>query len=279
MINALIFIQFHCMRLFFLNCISLIPICIAAQSSNMVSPIAPGIYSLNERTEAQAAKTGGPSGKLIVSEPVNNKCLFHLRYSSGAPANNLGLIKDSIMVYGTKTFYKTIDDASCRIVFEFNEKGVTITQESTAGSFACGFGRNVHVGGFYHRIPVAPLPTIKTGTRNIEIFWAEWMSWDIPGKALVTSLENGKYKIIGKQIGRDKKGYMTIDGTLKMLSATQMEFEGTIISQEAIINSGKICKREGKINFTKSKRFNKWVSNLQKNWGGQNVDEYITISY
>jgi hypothetical protein len=58
-----------------------------------------------------------------------------------------------------------------------------------------------------------------------------------------------------------------------------MEFEGTIISQEAIINDGKVCKREGKIKFIKSKRFNKWVSNLQKNWGGQNVDEYITISY
>lgn len=72
---------------------------------------------------------------------------------------------------------------------------------------------------------------------------------------------------------------MTIDGTLKMLSATQMEFEGTIISQEAIINEGKLCKCEGKIKFTKSKRFNSWVSNLERNWGGQNVDEYITISY
>lgn len=59
-----------------------------------------------------------------------------------------------------------------------------------------------------------------------------------------------------------------------MLSATQMEFEGTIISQEAIINEGKLCKLDGKIKFTKSKRFNSWVSNLERNWGRQNVDEY-----
>ena len=269
------------MRCYFLCLIALFPIAAFAQNPSLVSSIVPGTYTLNDKSEVQAAKTGGPFGKLVVSEPVNNKCLFHLRYSTGAPANNLGLIKDSLMVYGTKTFYSTTEDPSCRVVFEFSEKGVTISQESTAGSFACGFGRNVHVDGVYSRIKptTSILPSIRTGSRDIEIFWAEWMSWDKPGKATITNLENGKYSITGKQIGRDKKGYMTIDGTLKMLSATQMEFEGTIISQEAIINEGKVCKREGKIKFTKSKRFNKWVSNLQKNWGGQNVDEYITISY
>ncbi len=267
------------MRSIFLCGIALIPIYTEAQSSNMVAPTVPGSYLLNDQPEAKAAGSGGPFGKLIVSEPSNNKCLFHLRYSTGGPANNLGLVKDSLMVYGNKTFYKTMDDTSCRVVFEFNEKGVTVTQESTAGSFACGFGRNVHVGGFYTRIPVVSLPAIRTGTRNIEIFWAEWMSWDKPGKATITELKNGKYKITGKQIGRDKKGYMTIDGTLRMLSAHQLEFDGTIISQESIINGGKVCNREGKIFFSKSKRFHKWVSNQQRNWGGQNTDEYITISY
>lgn len=269
------------MRFYFLLLIALFPLGVIAQNPSLVSSLVPGTYTLNEKSEAQAAKTGGPFGKLVVSAPVNNKCLFHLRYSTGAPANNLGLIKDSLMVYGTKTFYSTTEDPSCRVVFEFTEKGVTITQESTAGSFACGFGRNVHVDGFYARNTTTNpiLPTIKTGTRDIEIFWAEWMSWDKPGKATIANLGNGKYSITGKQIGRDKKGYMTMNGTLKMLSATQMEFEGTIISQEAIINKGKISKREGKIQFTKSKRFNKWVSNLQRNWGDQRVDEYITISY
>lgn len=269
------------MRLFLVCFTALFSFVSFAQTPSLVSPMVPGTYTMNDKSESQAAKSGGPFGKLIVSEQANNKCLFHLRYSTGAPANNLGLIKDSLMVYGTKTFYKTTEDPSCRVVFEFTEKGVNITQESTAGSFACGFGRNVHVDGFYARNkPTTPmLPSIRTGTRDIEIFWAEWISWDKPGKATITNLENGKYSITGKQIGRDKKGYMTIDGTLKMLSATQMEFDGTIISQEAIINEGKICKREGKIKFTKSKRFNKWVSNLQRNWSGQNVDEYITISY
>lgn len=255
------------------------PLAILAQAPSLVAPIVPGTYSLNEKTEVQASKTGGPFGKLVVSEPVNNKCLFHLRYSTGAPANNLGLIKDSLMVYGTKTFYKTTEDPSCRVVFEFTEKGVTITQESTAGSFACGFGRNVHVDGFYARNKVASLPAIRTGTRDIEIFWAEWMSWDKPGKATITSVGEGKYRISGRQPARDKKGYMTIEGTLKMISASEMEFDGTIISQEEIINEGKICRRTGKIKFSKSKRFNKWVSNLQRNWGDQLVDEYITISY
>jgi hypothetical protein len=256
-----------------------IPSYLFAQTPSMVSPLVPGTYTLNEKTEAQAAKSGGPFGKLIVSEPVNNKSLFHLRYSTGAPANNLGLIKDSLTVYGDRTFYRTNEDSSCRVSFEFTDKGVTIQQTSTAGGFACGFGRNVHVDGFYTRNKTVALPAIRTGTRDIEIFWAEWMSWDKPGKATVTNLGNGKYRIVGKQIGRDNKGYMTMDGTLQMISATEMEFNGTIISQEAIINQGKICKREGKIKLSKSKRFNKWVSDKVRNWGGQTVDEYITISY
>jgi len=257
----------------------LLPIGVFAQSSSLVSAIVPGTYTLNDKTETQAAKSGGPFGKLIVSPAANNRCLFHLRYSTGAPANNLGLIKDSLMVYDNKTFYKTTEDPNCRVVFEFSEKGVQITQESSGSSFACGFGRNVHVDGFYNRIPNTPPLTIRTGTHAIEIYWAEWMSWDKPGNATISALGNGKYSIKGRQTGRDNKGYMTIDGTLQLISKTQIEFTGTVISQEAIINNGKICKREGKIRFTANPKTKKWVMNKVQKWGEQLVDEYITINF
>ena len=257
----------------------LLPIGVFAQSSSLVSAIVPGTYTLNDKTETQAAKSGGPFGKLIVSPAANNRCLFHLRYSTGAPANNLGLIKDSLMVYDNKTFYKTTEDPNCRVVFEFSEKGVQITQESSGSSFACGFGRNVHVDGFYNRIPNTPPLTIRTGTHAIEIYWAEWMSWDKPGNATISALGNGKYSIKGRQTGRDNKGYMTIDGTLQLISKTQIEFTGTVISQEAIINNGKICKREGKIRFTANLKTKKWVMNKVQKWGEQLVDEYITINF
>lgn len=257
----------------------LLPIGVFAQSSSLVSAIVPGTYTLNDKTETQAAKSGGPFGKLIVSPAANNRCLFHLRYSTGAPANNLGLIKDSLMVYGNKTFYKTTEDPNCRVVFEFSEKGVQITQESSGSSFACGFGRNVHVDGFYNRIPNTPPLTIRTGAHAIEIYWAEWMSWDKPGNATISALGNGKYSIKGRQTGRDNKGYMTIDGTLQLISKTQIEFTGTVISQEAIINNGKICKREGKIRFTANPKTKKWVMNKVQKWGEQLVDEYITINF
>lgn len=257
----------------------LLPIGAFAQSSSLVSAIVPGTYTLNDKTETQAAKSGGPFGKLIVSPAANNRCLFHLRYSTGAPANNLGLIKDSLMVYGNKTFYKTTEDPNCRVVFEFSEKGVQITQESSGSSFACGFGRNVHVDGFYNRIPNTPPLTIRTGAHAIEIYWAEWMSWDKPGNATISALGNGKYSIKGRQTGRDNKGYMTIDGTLQLISKTQIEFTGTVISQEAIINNGKICKREGKIRFTANPKTKKWVMNKVQKWGEQLVDEYITINF
>jgi len=256
-----------------------IPVITMAQQPSSVSNIVPGTYTLNNKTESEAAKSGGPYGKLIVSPAANNRCLFHLRYSTGAPANNLGLIKDSLMVYGNKTFYKTSEDPNCRVIFEFSEKGVQITQESSGSSFACGFGRNVHVDGFYNRMPNTPPLTIRTGAHAIEIYWAEWMSWDKPGNATISALGNGKYSIKGKQTGRDNKGYMTIDGTLQLISNTQLEFTGTIISQEAIINNGKICKREGKIKFTANPKTKKWVMNKVQKWGEQSVDEYITINF
>jgi hypothetical protein len=255
------------------------PLGVFAQTPSLVSPIVPGTYTLNDKTEAEAAKSGGPYGKLVVSAASNNKCLFHLRYSTGAPANHLGLIKDSLMVYGSKTYYRPADDPACRVIFEFSEEGVQVKQESAGTTFACGFGKSVYVDGFYKRNKVTTNPKLRTGTHDIEIYWAEWMSWDKPGKATITAAGNGKYTITGKQTGRDNKGYMTINGTLQLISASIMEFNGTIVSQEAIINGGKICKREGKIRFAANNKQKKWIMNKVQNWGGQTVDEYITINF
>ena len=255
------------------------PLGVFAQTPSLVSPIVPGTYTLNDKTEAEAAKSGGPYGKLVVSAASNNKCLFHLRYSTGAPANHLGLIKDSLIVYGSKTYYRPADDPACQVIFEFSEEGVQIKQESAGTTFACGFGKSVYVDGFYKRNKVTTNPKLRTGTHDIEIYWAEWMSWDKPGKATITAAGNGKYTITGKQTGRDNKGYMTINGTLQLISASIMEFNGTIVSQEAIINGGKICKREGKIRFAANNKQKKWIMNKVQNWGGQTVDEYITINF
>ena len=255
------------------------PLGVFAQTPSLVSPIVPGTYTLNDKTEAEAAKSGGPYGKLVVSAASNNKCLFHLRYSTGAPANHLGLIKDSLIVYGSKTYYRPADDPACRVIFEFSEEGVQVKQESAGTTFACGFGKSVYVDGFYKRNKVTTNPKLRTGTHDIEIYWAEWMSWDKPGKATITAAGNGKYTITGKQTGRDNKGYMTINGTLQLISASIMEFNGTIVSQEAIINGGKICKREGKIRFAANNKQKKWIMNKVQNWGGQTVDEYITINF
>lgn len=255
------------------------PLGVFAQTPSLVSPIVPGTYTLNDKTEAEAAKSGGPYGKLVVSAASNNKCLFHLRYSTGAPANHLGLIKDSLMVYGSKTYYRPADDPACQVIFEFSEEGVQVKQESAGTTFACGFGKSVYVDGFYKRNKVTTNPKLRTGTHDIEIYWAEWMSWDKPGKATITAAGNGKYTITGKQTGRDNKGYMTINGTLQLISASIMEFNGTIVSQEAIINGGKICKREGKIRFAANNKQKKWIMNKVQNWGGQTVDEYITINF
>ena len=47
------------MKLFPLILAMLLPAYHFAQAPSMVSPLVPGTYTLNEKTEAQAAKSGG----------------------------------------------------------------------------------------------------------------------------------------------------------------------------------------------------------------------------
>ena len=91
----------------------------------------------------------------------------------------------------------------------------------------------------------------------------QWISWDHFGSATVTN-KDGLYSIKGGQNGRGNSDFVTIEGTIKSVYATEFVFDGKIIMQISHINGGKPCARDGEFTFK--------VTGKRKYWRLQQMD-------
>lgn len=263
------------MKKYFLAIIFLISNSVYAQTKNIFS----GVYTLNNKTEAQAAKTGGPYGKITVTRLKENTIALKLRYSMGAPSNNLGIINDTLTVINNQAIYVSKDDPTCNVVFDFNEKEVKVTQNSGPSSFACGFGRNVHVDGVYKKTAGATPATafkLRPGVHNITI---QWIGWEKPGKATITDLKNGTYKIEGEQKDAESSDFLKISGIITPVSKNELSFNGLISSKVQWINKGAVCNREGNNTFKAAPNKKYWRLENKINCEGGTVTDYIDIYF
>lgn len=91
------------------------------------------------------------------------------------------------------------------------------------------------------------------------LFSLQWISWNRFGKANITKgKDDNTYYITGKQDGRncsdEEKGrangdFVSIDGTLTVVSKTKLIFNGTIITKVYHLNNGQECVRNGQFHF------------------------------
>lgn len=91
------------------------------------------------------------------------------------------------------------------------------------------------------------------------LFSLQWISWDRFGKVNITKGNDDRtYYVSGKQDGRtcsdEEKGrqngdFVSINGTLTVVSKTKLIFNGTIITKVYHINNGQECVREGQFTF------------------------------
>lgn len=263
------------MRHFFLAVIFFISNNVHAQTKDIFS----GVYTLNNKTEAQAAKTGGPFGKITVTRVKENTIALKLRYSMGAPSNNLGIIIDTLTIRNNQAIHTSKEDPTCNVVFDFNEKEVKVTQNSGPSSFACGFGRNVHVDGVYKKtssVSKTPVYKLRTGAHSISI---QWIGWEKPGKAIITDLKNGTYKIEGEQKSKENSDYLKISGIITPVSTNELQFNGSISSQIQIINKGAVCNKEGANTFKSRPNKKYWRLQNTTNCEGGMVTDYIDIYF
>lgn len=100
----------------------------------------------------------------------------------------------------------------------------------------------------------------------------QWISWEQPGTVTFKKTGTDTYKISGKQA--IKKQYVTVDGTVKRISDTQLEFDGTIVTFTDL--DGK-CVKEGKQTFLSTQDRKYWRLQNMQNCNG--AVDYVDIYF
>jgi hypothetical protein len=201
--------------------------------------------------------------------------IVNLHYVGAPPGKNMGIIKDTLLLKNNQAVYTTTEDTSCRVVFTFFQRGVRVEQLSTGSSFSCGFGRNVHVDGFYERtVQAKPSSILRAGSIGITL---QWLGWEKRGMVKVTDMQDGSFNIKGGQKNSTNSDFIEIDGTLKVLTSTNLEFEGTIKTQVSYINKGAVCVRQGKYHFVALPGKKYWRLKETANCEGGMVVDYIDL--
>jgi hypothetical protein len=95
-------------------------------------------------------KGSGRMGNLTLLKIDTNKYKFWLSCNRGWPSFNMGDIDGVIEVNGSKAKFTTTmeyTDSSCKLLFFFNTKYITVEQNSSDND--CGFGHAVYADGKY----------------------------------------------------------------------------------------------------------------------------------
>ncbi len=230
-----------------------------------------GMYQLSFKTKSP----DNPFGKIEVSRFTDSSIILNLHYVGASPGKNMGFIKDTLWVKDNKALYQTPEDTSCRVVFTFFQRGVKVEQVSGLSSFACGFGRNVHVDGFYERSsPVKTSAMLRPGTIGITL---QWLGWEKRGVVQLTDLRDGRFKIKGGQKNSTSSDFIEIEGILQVLTPSNLVFEGIIKTQVSYINKGAVCVRQGKYHFVSVAGKKYWRLKETANCEGGMVVDYIDL--
>jgi len=119
-------------------------------------------------------------------------------------------------------------------------------------------------------------PALREGAHN---FTLQWISWDKPGKVQIRKKNKSTYTIKGEQRDAQSNSFVTIDGTLKVTSASELIFTGTIKSLYESINQGNVCERTGTYHFLAKGARKYWRLQEMENCEGNNVTDYIDIYF
>jgi hypothetical protein len=116
---------------------------------------------------------------------------------------------------------------------------------------------------------------LREGVHNLTL---QWVGWDHPGKVQIHK-KGAVYTVKGEQRGKDNVGFVTIDGTLKVVSAKELLFEGTIQTMDSTINQGKVCEKKGTYHFVSKGTRKYWRLQEMNSCEGNNVVDYVDIYF
>jgi hypothetical protein len=116
---------------------------------------------------------------------------------------------------------------------------------------------------------------LREGIHNLTL---QWISWDQPGKVTITKAGDG-FNIKGEQRDAKTGDFVTISGTLHVVSARELTFEGIIETRYSNVNDGKVCKKDGKYRFYAKDKRKYWRLQEMDNCEGNNVVDYVDIYF
>jgi hypothetical protein len=109
------------------------------------------------------------------------------------------------------------------------------------------------------------------------MFSLQWISWGTSGRAEIKE-KNGKLTIKGMQ--KSQSGdYVSIEGWITHISATEFTVKGTVITKVATVNGGLPCGRAGEFTFAAKGKDKYWrIVHAENPCDPRNVD-YIDIYF
>lgn len=116
---------------------------------------------------------------------------------------------------------------------------------------------------------------LREGPHNLTL---QWISWDKPGKAQIKKNSDGTFSINGKQTG-EKGDFVTIEGTLTVVTFAEMTFKGTIQTKYSGVNNGEVCEKRGTYHFLVKGARKYWRLQEMDNCEGNNVVDYVDIFF
>jgi hypothetical protein len=119
---------------------------------------------------------------------------------------------------------------------------------------------------------------LREGAHNFSL---QWIGWEKPGKVQISKKTDSSFTIQGEQKGgEDGADFVSIRGTLKVISPRELLFDGTILTKVKYIFDGKVCDRTGTYHFLAKGTRKYWrLQEMDNCAGASSAVDYVDIFF
>ena len=112
-----------------------------------------GTYELNNIIEKKDGEIYGYFGQIQVKKINSEKIIMTFEVNKGAPSYNSGSFVDTLVYKENKAIFRDTEvDSTCKVIFNFDKRGITVREETANCNWGCGFGHGVVADGFYKKV-------------------------------------------------------------------------------------------------------------------------------
>jgi hypothetical protein len=112
-----------------------------------------GTYELNNIIEKKDGEIYGYFGQIQVKKINSEKIVMTFEVNKGAPSYNSGSFVDTLVYKANKAIFSDTEvDTTCKVIFNFDKRGITVREETANYNWGCGFGHGVVADGFYKKV-------------------------------------------------------------------------------------------------------------------------------